>query len=291
MKIIVQFSGGKDSQACLIWAVKKYGKEKVTALFCDTGWEHPITYKHVTDICSVMGVELIVLKSDKYSSFQDMCKKQKYFPSGLRRTCTSWMKVFPMVDWILKQDESMIIIQGIRAKESQKRSMMAEECSYFGDYFGEKAKNLYQKQKVREWCKTHDASVLRPVFGWTAQEVIDYILENGQQPNELYKRGASRVGCFPCVMSRLSEVKQMMKDEAMRERLVNLEKEVSEAKGEFVGFFGKGYIPERFCKNGKGIPTVDEVIAYVNRNDLKVNLFQQEEDETSCMSLFHGLCE
>lgn len=23
MKVIVQFSGGKDSQACLIWAVKK----------------------------------------------------------------------------------------------------------------------------------------------------------------------------------------------------------------------------------------------------------------------------
>lgn len=290
MKIIVQFSGGKDSQACLIWAVKRYGREKVEALFCDTGWEHPITYQHVKDICKQMGIKLIVLKSNKYKDFQDMCKKQKYFPSGLRRTCTSWMKVFPMVDWVLEQDESMIIIQGIRAKESKKRSTMAQECSYFGDYFGDKEKNLYKKTKVREWCKTHDASVLRPVFGWTAQDVIDYILENGQQPNELYKRGASRVGCFPCVMSRLSEVKAMMKDEDMRKRLINLEKEVSNEKGEFVGFFGKGYIPKRFCKNEKGIPTVEEVINYVNKDDLNESLFQDEE-EISCMSLFHGLCE
>ncbi len=34
MKIIVQFSGGKDSQACLIKAVNDSGKDKVTAVFC-----------------------------------------------------------------------------------------------------------------------------------------------------------------------------------------------------------------------------------------------------------------
>ena len=32
MKIAVSFSGGKDSQVCLIWAVEKYGKDKVEAV-------------------------------------------------------------------------------------------------------------------------------------------------------------------------------------------------------------------------------------------------------------------
>lgn len=41
MKIIVSFSGGKDSQACLIQAANKYGVDKIEAVFCDTGWEHP----------------------------------------------------------------------------------------------------------------------------------------------------------------------------------------------------------------------------------------------------------
>lgn len=43
MKIIVSFSGGKDSQACLIQATKQYGADKIEAVFCDTGWEHPDT--------------------------------------------------------------------------------------------------------------------------------------------------------------------------------------------------------------------------------------------------------
>lgn len=72
----------------------------------------------------------------------------------------------------------------------------------------------------------HDASVLRPIFDWTAQQVIDYILDNGQQPNPLYRRGASRVGCFPCIMSRKGEIKVLSKDTDMTERLIQLEKEV-----------------------------------------------------------------
>lgn len=51
MKIIVSFSGGKDSQACLIQAANKYGTNKIEAVFCDTGWEHPDTYQHISDVC------------------------------------------------------------------------------------------------------------------------------------------------------------------------------------------------------------------------------------------------
>lgn len=49
MKIIVSFSGGKDSQACLIQAANKYGADKIEAVFCDTGWEHPDTYQHISN--------------------------------------------------------------------------------------------------------------------------------------------------------------------------------------------------------------------------------------------------
>ena len=39
MKILIFYSGGKDSQACLIWACNKYGVENCEAVFSDTGWE------------------------------------------------------------------------------------------------------------------------------------------------------------------------------------------------------------------------------------------------------------
>ena len=62
MRIIVSFSGGKDSQACLIWAAKKYGVSNIEAVFCDTGWEHPSTYKHINYVCESMGVKLTTIK-------------------------------------------------------------------------------------------------------------------------------------------------------------------------------------------------------------------------------------
>ena len=289
MEVIVQFSGGKDSQACLIKAVNDYGNDKVTAVFCDTGWEHEMTYKHIHNVCNQLNVELITLKSSKYKDFVDMSVKKTRFPSTTRRFCTSELKIVPMIDYILSQDESFIIIQGIRGAESEKRSKLEVECSYFKEYFNEDVKNLYHKKAVKDWCKTHDASVLRPIFNWSSQDVIDYILESGQQPNPLYKRGFSRVGCFPCIMCRKREVQLISKDEWANKRLIEAEQRMREETSKGSSFFPPTYIPKRFCANGE-FPTVLEVFKYVNRNDVEEDMFEPDEGY-SCMSLYHGLCE
>ena len=292
MKIIVSFSGGKDSQACLIKAVHDYGKDKVTAVFCDTGWEHPETYKHIKYVVENLGIRLITLRNEKVGSFQNLCRSMKCFPVASRRACTSALKIVPMIDWVVNQDDSLIIIQGIRAGESVTRSKMEAECSYFKNYFEVGAKNQYHKRKVLEWCKTHDASVLRPIFKWTGQDVIDCILENGQHPNPLYSKGASRVGCFPCIMSRMSDIRVLARDEEMAARLITLEKEVNSlGSKKAASFFPKGRIPERFCREyGNGCPTAKEVIDYATRNDDVPDMFEPEGGY-SCMSMFHGLCE
>lgn len=289
MKILVSFSGGKDSQACLIKAVNDYGKDKVTAVFCDTGWEHADTYKHIHHVVKQLTVPLVTLKSKKYKDFVNMSIKKGRFPSTRARFCTSELKVIPMIDYILSQDESFIIIQGIRAKESKARAGYDVECSYFKEYFSDEVKNLYHKTAVREWCKTHDASVLRPIFHWSAQEVIDYILSNGQRPNPLYERGFSRVGCFPCVMCRKREAQLISKDEWAANRLLGAERRMKEETERGSSFFPPGYIPKRFCANGE-YPTVQEVFDYVNRNDAQLDLFEPEEGY-SCISVYHGLCE
>ena len=288
MKVLVQFSGGKDSQACLIKAVNDYGKDKVTAVFCDTGWEHQDTYTHINNVVQQLGVPLVTLRSDKYKDFVDMSIKKNRFPSSQRRFCTSELKVIPMINYILAQDESFIIIQGIRAKESKARAGYDVECAYFKEYFNDEIKGLYHKKAVLEWCKTHDASVLRPIFHWSAQDVIDYILANGQRPNHLYERGFSRVGCFPCIMCRKREVQLISKDDWASKRLIDAEKRMKvEKRGST--FFSPGYIPARFCANGQ-YPTVEEVFKYVNRFDAQLDLFEPEEGY-NCMSVYHGLCE
>ena len=49
MKIIVTFSGGKDSLAALLW-VREHITTNFTTVFCDTGWEHPLTYEYINRI-------------------------------------------------------------------------------------------------------------------------------------------------------------------------------------------------------------------------------------------------
>lgn len=81
MKVLIFYSGGKDSQASLIWAVKKYGVKWCEAVFCDTGWENPQTYEHIRQTTDQLGVKLVTLKSKRYSGMVDLAIQKKRFPS------------------------------------------------------------------------------------------------------------------------------------------------------------------------------------------------------------------
>ena len=53
-----------------------------------------------------------------------MSIKRSRFPSSQRRFCTSELKIKPMIDYILSLTEPCVIIQGIRAKESEERAKL-----------------------------------------------------------------------------------------------------------------------------------------------------------------------
>ena len=297
MKVVVAFSGGKDSLASLLWTIQEFGLSKIEAVFCDTGWEHELTYKHVAEIVELTGVKLTTVKSSKYDGFVDLAKKKGRFPSAKARFCTEELKTKPMIDFILSQSENLLIVQGIRKDESNARSKMMETCRFFKYYFepygidknGKKKFFTYRKKEIIEWCKNYTDDILRPAFNWTAQETIDFILSKGFNPNPLYYMGFSRVGCFPCIMCRLGEVKQMVSETPdYVERLQKAEDEVGRT------FFSPDDIPARFRtstdpKSGKKITTVSDVVKYVatdpNQSELK-----EEGKDSRCMS-FYGLCE
>ncbi len=300
MKVVVQFSGGKDSHAALLWAISQYGARNIVAVFCDTGWEHPLTIEHIHAVCAKHNVELVTLRSRKYDGFVDMCIRKGRFPSSQRRFCTTELKVMPMIDWLLDEQRcNAIIIQGIRASESAARAGMDAECMYFKSYFVSNAKgkvSTYRAREVKEICKQYDISVRRPVFDWLAQEVIDYILAAGDELNPLYKRGYSRVGCMPCVMCKQREVRLLMQDEPMRARLVEAEAQLQKT-GRRSTFFAPDFVPEYARKHFDDrsrtkICTVQDVFEYLDGKNATLDMFAPEDEEgTSCMSMYHGLCE
>lgn len=295
MKVVVSWSGGKDSQASLIWAVEKYGSNNVQAVFCDTGWEHELTPVHVRSVCEQLGVELIILKSKRYDGFVNMAKKKGRFPSAKARFCTEELKIKPMVDWILDNPEDRYIIQGIRAQESKARAQMEKQCTYFKYYFqpynGKGKKLSYRIKDVREYVKEWTTDIIRPVFDWSAQQVIRHILDHSQKPNPLYYMGFKRVGCFPCVMCNLNEIRLIAENHS--EYITRLE-DVEGMVGETSSFFHADTIPPRarlsIHPNGSKIAKVKDVVNYVTRNKNQISLFKEEKEPPSCMSAFH-ICE
>lgn len=326
MKILVAYSGGKDSQACLIWAVKKYGAKNIEAVFCDTGWEHPITYNHIIETCNDLKVKLIIVKSKKYDGMVDMAKKKGRFASTMARFCTAELKAIPFIDYVLDGQDDVFVIQGIRGDESDSRSKMQKQCTYFKYYFEPyktnslivesleklpklnksqktkltKARNrlligkedakfhTYRKKDVIKFVSEHVDDILRPVFDWTGQQVIDYILDNGQLPNPLYFQGFKRVGCFPCFMAGMQEVKQIIK--RYPERFDDIEQAEEDVES---SFFKIDYIPKRFrtgidIKTGKSFTKACDIKKYLINKNLTGDMF--EDEALSCSSYYH-LCE
>ncbi len=309
MKVLVAYSGGKDSQASLIWALKNFNKDRVQAVFCDTGWEHPVTYAHIKDTTEQLGVELITVKSKKYDGMVDMANKKGRFASTMARFCTVELKSIPFIDYVLDQEDHLVIVQGIRGDESESRSLMKKQCKYFKYYFepyninkktGELKLNkktglpqkpkfhTYRKKDIIEFLDKYTDDIFRPVFTWTGKQVIDYIIENGQKPNPLYYEGFKRVGCFPCFMSGHMEVRQILKRYPDRfKEIIKIEEEVGNS------FFKIDYIPDRFKtgfdeKSGKRFSRAVDIKKYLTDKNSTIDMFESEGP--SCMS-FYNLCE
>lgn len=297
MRVIVSYSGGKDSQAALIWAYKNFDRDLISVIFCDTGWEHDITYQHLKTTTELMGIDLIVLKSKKYANFIDLSVKKKRFPSTKARFCTEELKVKPTIDYILEQEDDLLIIQGIRRDESNARSKMMQHCNYFKYYFqpykhdenGKPVMHTYRAKAVRKWKEKYADEILRPCFEWTAQQTIDYIIENGMNPNPLYKKGMSRVGCMPCVMCKHGEIKKIA--ENMPEVIDKIRAAETESGHTL---FPSHYIPDRFVrtrdKKGKYLPFIDDVVRYVTDNPDQISMIEEINDSDRCMSIYN-LCE
>lgn len=286
----ISFSGGKDSLASLLWVRNNLTKDFIT-VFCDTGWEHPLTYKYIEEVQEQLGLNLITVKSKKFNGMVDLTKKKSRWPSSQRRFCTSELKTIPMIDYILDEvNDDVLIIQGIRAAESAKRAEMSKQCTYFKYYVqpygkdknGKDKYHTYRRKDVLAFRKKYADDLLRPVFDWSAQQVIDYILENGIQPNPLYRMGYKRVGCFPCVMASQQDIYNISVQEPERiSYIAGLEQQFNSS------FFGPDKISSKYYKGE--YPLISDVVRYVQSKRAGGSLFD-DDVATSCMS-YYGLCE
>jgi 3'-phosphoadenosine 5'-phosphosulfate sulfotransferase (PAPS reductase)/FAD synthetase len=272
--VVASISGGKDSAALSLWLTEQGIEHQ--RVFCDTGWEHEATYEYLRGPLEQKLGPITWLKPSR--GMEELIIKKGMFPSRVRRFCTQELKVFPIkrhLDALMEAGVDVVNAVGIRAAESESRSKMPEW----------------------EWQDGFDCEVWRPLIHWTEQEVIDIHARHELRPNPLYLRGASRVGCWPCIYARKDELRLIADiDPARIDRLRELERKVAEAayaRSEAKGQPLQG--PPAFfqARNGGGGEAwpIDKVVEWsrTSRGGRQFEMFAAESHEQGCVRW--GLCE
>lgn len=212
--VIVSVSGGKDSLA--VGLLLKSAGIPFSCVHFSTGWESEITDEYVRDYLPTILGPITVLQSE-HGGMEELCIKKGLFPSRIRRWCTDLLKIKPFMKHLSALDDEPVSVVGVRSGESKARSELPE---------WEENKRL-------------DCDVWRPIIDWSYQDVIDMHKKHGAKPNPLYLMGATRVGCWPCIFSRKSEIRLIADiDPARIDRVERLEAAV------------KAAATERYAKSG-----------------------------------------
>ena len=192
--VFVSVSGGKDSTLTLALALEEYeGTDTpIVALFCDTDWEHPLTYQYLDQLEEHFRIKIHRLNG---TSLPELIKKKSIFPSPRRRFCTSECKTVPTYEFY----ESIYfsfpfrvaeVWQGIRRDESVSRRKTEEYTL-----------QPFQKTRFGE-SFPFALSYRYPILNLTEKEVFKELERRGVPINPLYQQGFKRVGCYPCFLSK-----------------------------------------------------------------------------------------
>jgi len=193
IKCVVPISGGKDSQTCLKLALQKFDKREVLGLFCDTKFEHPLTYAHVDKIGEMYGVKIEKLNNGDVPT---LVRKYGRFPSDAARFCTDELKIKVGKAFYKKlaqeQGEGFEVWYGMRKAESSQR-----EKRYAGIICDDvMPPHLFMPSKYPQYLEKLGVMIRLPIVDWSTDDVFEFM---GDELNPLYKQGFDRVGCFPCL--------------------------------------------------------------------------------------------
>ena len=212
--ILVNISGGKDSQATLdetVRAAEAAGvRNRIVTVFCDLGDddEWPGTRELAAEHAAHYGLRHEVVCRQITSpdgqrvqqTLSEHIEQRGMWPDAARRYCTSDLKRAPVhrlmtrlaaeqrAAGITGRRVRILNVLGLRAQESPRRALMTPFCH------DERASNQTVRW-VDEWL---------PIHGWAAGQVWARITAAGTRPHPIYAAGMPRLSCRFCVLASRS---------------------------------------------------------------------------------------
>jgi len=182
-RLVVSYSGGKDSTACLLWAVETGLPLRV--LWIDTGNELPETPDYLRYIEAMLGVTVETVRREGHS-FDEMVRCRRMWPIPGRCEVSAATKREGFKTYLLATNtpQTALLILGQRREESASRAALPDFSPI-----------------VRSGLPCY-----RPILDWTLHDVFTYIGDKGIRAHPAYAKGRSRVGCVWCVNSRAADL-------------------------------------------------------------------------------------
>lgn len=223
-KIFISVSGGKDSHAMLFLVrdlADRQGvpREKLLAMYADTGMEWHNAGEHVQALCKAAGVELVtvypvrpMIEKIRFRAerIKASGKDSAAFPSLACRWCTSEQKVAPMDKVINKFSGKLLKVTGERWEGSAARSELPEFCTV-----------------PRVTCKTRRVFGWRPMLAFKEADIWAMVRETGVPRHVCYDMGCDRLGCAGCIFNNDRQVKiEMRENPGIFEAIDRLETEL-----------------------------------------------------------------
>ena len=219
-KIVISFSGGKDSTATADVVTKALSNPSFVHIFGNTTLEFPSTVKYAERFRKNHPQAIFLVAKNNEQVFQDVCEDIGP-PARMMRWCCSMFKTGPITRVInsLYRNQQILTFYGIRKFESVSRS------------------KYNRVEDDAESVKIQQQTVASPIFFWRDIDVWLYLLSENVDFNEAYRLGYDRVGCWCCPNSNqraqfLSRIYMPEQSKAWRSFLINFARKIGKQDAE-----------------------------------------------------------
>ena len=242
-RIVVSFSGGKDSTVTADLAVKALSNPSLVHIFGDTTLEFPITIEYAHRFREAHPEAIFQIAKNDDQNFYDVCDDIGP-PARMMRWCCSMFKTGPITRIInsLYRSQQILTFYGIRKAESVSRS------------------KYNRIEDSADAVKIQQQTVASPIFFWKDIDIWLYILAEQIDFNDAYRLGYDRVGCWCCPNNNLraqflSKIYMPEQSKAWRSFLIGFAEKIGKLDPEVYVDTGKW----KARQGGNGLPSASDV--------------------------------
>ena len=242
-RIVVSFSGGKDSTVTADLAVKALSNPSLVHIFGNTTLEFPSTIEYAHRFRDAHPDAIFQIAKNDEQDFYDVCDDIGP-PARMMRWCCSMFKTGPITRVInsLYRSQQILTFYGIRKSESVSRS------------------KYNRIEDSADAVKIQQQTVAFPIFFWKDIDIWLYLIAENVDFNDAYRLGYDRVGCWCCPNNNqraqfLSRIYMPEQSKKWRDFLVGFAKRIGKPDPEVYVDTGKW----KARQGGNGLASANDV--------------------------------